>query len=233
VDATSLLFALAGLALGVLLGRRLAERAGPGGLLTRGDAVAIAYNPAANTLRVVPVYSAGGNLYVAEGGHGLLAVPRRVAAVPLLPMRKPAFFAVGAGSAAVAVDPAALAALGIASLGLRQGSWEAEEPEKVIERLAEVAAEERGEVEVNPEFQLMIAYDVPSVVRTFLDTMGQMARSAVTAVLEASQASERIMRLWLERERRGLRVGEAVVRWLILIIIAAAFAAALLLAFHR
>jgi len=232
VDLFSALLALLAFAVGMLAGRGLANRTGPARLLTAGDAVAINFNPAANTLRIVPVHQVGGNLYIAEGGYGILAVPRKVTAVPLLPVRKPCFLSVGAGSVANAIDPASLSTLGIASLGLKSGSWEVTDRDKLMAEIAQLAAEERGEVEINPDFQLMIAYDVPHVVKTFLDLMGEMTRATVTTVLEAHEASERLHRLWLERERRGVRTIESVLKWLVLIIIAAGFALAMIFAFR-
>jgi hypothetical protein len=218
--------ALVAFAAGLIFGLLARSRqAAAGSLLLSGDAVAFAFNPSENSFELIPVRQVAENTYVGAGGRAILLVPRTVVARPIKRLGKPAFLAVSLGWGTAAVDPRALGSLGLASLALRAegGTWDAREGGgRLVAALLSGASEAVGEITINPELRLVVAYDVPRVVREYLATMLDNAIAATYTTLHTLRASERIHRLWLERERARSALAEAVGRWLFWLIIAAA-----------
>jgi len=226
---------IAGFLFGLLL---RARQAAIGNLILSGDALALVYNPTDDTLSLIPVTQVAEGLYMGKDGRATLMVPRPVTAMALRPLRKPCFLSVGLGWGALAVDPRALSAIGVASLALKTRLGQAFEAGgdgggKLVSALLEVGSEASGEVEINPDFRLALAYNVPTVVKEYLATMVEAAEASVQSVLNTMRASERIHRMWLERERARPAMIEALGRAIVFIILAAGMAFFLLFLLGR
>lgn len=220
----------AGLLLGFLMGAFMwkARERNFGSHLVRGDALALLYDPTLDAIRVTPVSRIGEGLYSLAGGRGFLFVPKVTTSLRLEPFGRPAFFGVSVGGTGVAVDTVAMSKLGIAQIAMGSSVWgeigqTAEE--QLLGELLIKNAEFQGNVEISPDMRLNLAIRIPEIVTAFIQTKVQTAAAAVQALIDALQVSDKLVRLWLERERARSAIWDAILKWgtIILIVIAVAY----------